>query len=1672
MVRQFGSIPPRGRFVRPLACLSAIAVVASAMLAAVGVVRPDELDAAVGPVAPEHLTLTRSDLEFILDQVLIAESHANRTRTTTGFSTRCLQAGDIPTGRLATTYPYQVTQPWGLRSVDGRCNNLVTGQSTYGAADSLFPRLAPAALAPVYQALTGVVVDGSGRVASNLVADQTDANPAAVAAAAANGDSRTLRATNPVTGAPLQLFELPNVTPDFGTSAPYDSWFTLFGQFFDHGLDLVPKGGSGTVLMTLDADDPLYVPNGTSNFMTLSRSTNQPGPDGVLGTADDVREAKNLTTPFVDQNQTYTSHPSHQVFLREYVLRNGRPFATGLLLDGRDGTVSNFGLPTWAEVKRQARDLLGITLSDYDISNVPRLATDQYGKFTPNSRTGFAQLVTTNGGLSSGTPTSPAATTNAARTGHAFLDDIAHSAVPFSRSGTRLLPDVDTTVGLTGSSATYYDNELLDAHYITGDGRGNENIGLTAVHHVFHAEHNTVADDIKALAATLPSTSTAALAQWQTAPGVWNGERLFQAARMVTEMEYQHIVFDEFARRVQPAIPAFAGYNTTVNAAISAEFAHAVYRFGHSMLNETVARINPDGSSNDIGLIPAFLNPRAFRNGGTAGTLSPADAAGAIATGMTRQRGNEIDEFVTEALRNNLVGLPLDLAALNMTRARETGVPALNGFRRAVFATTGASSLRPYGSWFELAAALRHPETVVNLMAAYGTHPTIVAATTAATKRAAAFAIWSGVNAPADAADFYNGAGTYATPAGGVPVTGLERVDLWIGGLAEAPVEGFLAGLLGSTFDHVFSTQLQRLQDGDRFYYLGRLSGTNLLAEIDGGSLAKLVQRNTGARHLPSPMFSLPSCTVEVGALTFVNGLATNAPAACSPIARTSDGTVRYDGQANVVFGGTNGNDRVRGGRADDTLWGDDADDDLDGGMGGDTLEGGSGEDVLTDIAGDDVMNGGLGNDAIAPGPGVDVVNGGAGSDFVFGGTGPKEIFGASGDDWLIGGDDGDAVIAGDGDDWLEGGAGSDVLTAQNGMPLNNTTVGNDVLVGGIGDDNYNGEGADDVLVDGPGVDVLVGGLGFDWVTYRDDPSPVDADLLRGALVVPPPGTTFDTYAEVEGVSGGPLNDVIRGDNTTAATLVGNELRNPGLIAGLSAQLRSAVSFAAGNILLGGAGSDTLEGRGGNDIVDGDGYLAVRISVRSGGAEIASASSPAELQAAVLGRQLSTLQFVVVREILTPADPWADTDTVVFSDVRANYTVTRLTDERNAWTVSHLNGAGIDGVDTVRNVERLRFTDQTVNLPVNRPGAGVSAFSPAEPYIGLAFTASPEVTDPQGINGGITHTWQYRDANGVWQDTGSTGRTITPTVALNGLALRLRATYTDGQGWAETVLSPVTAPVSAVQPLALAATPLPGATINTAYSTTLAASGGVKPYTWSVTTGNLPAGLTLSGGVISGTPTALGSQAFTVSLRDFAGTTRTQAYSITVANPVAITTAVLADATSGYAYSQALAASGGTTPYTWTVDSGSLPAGLVLNASTGVISGVSTQLGATALNVRLTDAGGRTTTRFYTLTVATLVAPAAFGKTSPANGATRAGNTSVALSWGDATRATSYEYCVDTVNNGVCDSAAGWVSTGVNHTVTVTGLARKTAYYWQVRARNAAGVTEADSTTWWRFTTG
>ena len=94
--------------------------------------------------------------------------------------------------------------------------------------------------------------------------------------------------------------------------------------------------------------------------------------------------------------------------------------------------------------------------------------------------------------------------------------------------------------------------------------------------------------------------------------------------------------------------------------------------------------------------------------------------------GMSDQVGNELDEFVTDTLRNNLLGLPLDLPTINMTRARSEGIPPLNVLRRQIFDATNDGQLTPYTSWVDFGENLKHPESLINFVAAYGQHPTIV----------------------------------------------------------------------------------------------------------------------------------------------------------------------------------------------------------------------------------------------------------------------------------------------------------------------------------------------------------------------------------------------------------------------------------------------------------------------------------------------------------------------------------------------------------------------------------------------------------------------------------------------------------------------------------------------------------------------------------------------------------------------------------------------------------------------------------------------------------------------------------------------------------------------------------------------------------------------------------
>lgn len=176
-------------------------------------------------------------------------------------------------------------------------------------------------------------------------------------------------------------------------------------------------------------------------------------------------------------------------------------------------------------------------------------------------------------------------------------------------------------------------------------------------------------------------------------------------------------------------------------------------------------------------------------------------------------------------------------------------------------------------------------------------------------------------------------------------------------------------------------------------------------------------------------------------------------------------------------------------------------------------------------------------------------------------------------------------------------------------------------------------------------------------------------------------------------------------------------------------------------------------------------------------------------------------------------------------------------------------------------------------------------------------------------------------------------------------------------------------------PITLSPPTLPGGTTGVAYSQTITASGGTAPYTFAVTNGALPTGLTLNAttGVISGTPTTTGPFPFDITATDANGCTGVQTYNIDIACPViTVNPAALPDGTVGVAYSQTVTGSGGTAPYTFAVTGSVLPPGLTLSTA-GLISGTPTTSGSFDFDITATDNNGCTGVRTYTLDICPVI---------------------------------------------------------------------------------------------------
>src|SRR5207302_5398545 len=202
--------------------------------------------------------------------------------------------------------------------------------------------------------------------------------------------------------------------------------------------------------------------------------------------------------------------------------------------------------------------------------------------------------------------------------------------------------------------------------------------------------------------------------------------------------------------------------------------------------------------------------------------------------------------------------------------------------------------------------------------------------------------------------------------------------------------------------------------------------------------------------------------------------------------------------------------------------------------------------------------------------------------------------------------------------------------------------------------------------------------------------------------------------------------------------------------------------------------------------------------------------------------------------------------------------------------------------------------------------------------------------------------------------------------------------------------------VVCLPPLQITSSQLPGGTVGSAYSATLNASGGTSPYSWSVSSGTLPTGLSLSSsGTLSGTPTVAGAFPFTVAVKDAASASASASLSINVVSlpPLQITSSQLPGGTVGSAYSTTLSASGGTSPYSWSVSSGTLPTGLSLSSS-GTLSGTPTVAGAFPLTVAVKDAASGSASANLSINVVTAAAPTV-SISSPANGSTVSGTITI-----------------------------------------------------------------------------
>ncbi|OYU35683.1 peroxidase family protein [Novosphingobium sp. PASSN1] len=1090
--------------------------------------------------------------------------------------------------------------------------------------------------------------------------------------------------------------------------SPSNGFFVLFGQFFDHGLDFIDKSSGANIKIALAADDPLYGMTGPDgrpvHEITINRATVQ--------TIDaNGTQYVDHTSPYIDQSQTYGSHDAMTNLLREWTRDpvTGQFHAGMSLFDGNtletawtkaDGTVTHETLPTLAELRAHVAATGRDDLSWEDISNLRN--RDAQGHVIAGT-SGSAVLLDMNprfdiGHLhgfydKNGSGTQDAGEASYATSAQAAQVDAAIATLdakvkvlygpgvsfgivngqltlsglpgpqPVLTGANALYPFVDfsnfsikTTDTITHQDISGVHDAVgqillasVSDHYIAGDGRVNENFGLTSIHHIFHEEHNfqvqNLIDALHRDAVTSGDLTNLHTYQidtgHQNAAGdfitqngdiAWNTDKVFAGVKVIVEMEYQHSAVDQYARNVSPNIQEFVGYSAEKNAAVTLEFAQGAFRFGHSQLRETIDAIDPTkgltGKIMGYALEQAFLSPEKYAGIGPSSVL----------LGMTHQQANEIDEFITPALNQGLLGQPLDLAAINIARGRDIGLPDLNTLRTTM-------GLQTYGSWTDFGQNMQHPSSLANFIAAYSLDGNLA-------KAQAIVGLADGSISEEDDAALgmtVDQANTFLN--GGD--SGYQHIDAWLGGLAEVHQPG---GLLGETFDKIFVDQIESLMDGDRFYYLYRLAGQQFGEEVANSQLKDIVERNTGLTHLNGNVFGYADQYVDLGA--------TKEVVAAGQEAQTTGNEHKYGDIANVANGtigiySNGGRNNVNDGRTvtikgvqylqdtrledgntfarptvtsgkfttDLTGWtknGDASVVTLDsslsavkghgGGAVADLANGGTLTQELSALAvkGDEytlTVNVGDRTDN-APGkayvslslvsPDGTITHGLGMQDIDTTGDGSWQkvvinsgVIDAQHDGWklvveLVGGINGghnlfDDVAITQAHQVLNDGVNLDG-TPNSGADSNEViagTAGNDLIYGLGGDDTLYGDGGNDTLYGGYGIDRLYGGAGADKIYGGDNPDLIDGGSGDDQLYGESSGSDINGMDQIIGGSG---NDVIHGgigiDKLSAGSgddkVYGDQDTDPFTHAG-----------DGNDYVDGGSGQDILYGDNGSDLVVG-----------------------------------------------------------------------------------------------------------------------------------------------------------------------------------------------------------------------------------------------------------------------------------------------------------------------------------------------------------------------------------------------------------------------------------------------------------------------------------------------------